>query len=151
METFLGLLAVSPVARSGNSLLGGSRGSRHTRHGLNSLRGDGCHHPAMLSRPLPEKKVLFCRRLLIGVLVSGGRQIVKFDICGGIYNQSHFRSHKRLSDGKRGKSTRASKGEAGDLEAIVSTFQQLPEEKKTEVLHRLRLALTTFSWKHERQ
>lgn len=57
--------------------------------------------------------------------------------CAGIYNQSHFRSHKRPSHGKRGKSARASKGEAGNLEAIVSTFEQLPEVKKTEVLHRL--------------
>lgn len=65
--------------------------------------------------------------------------IVKCDICGGIYNQSHLSSHKRLSHGKRGKSTRASKAGAGnlDLEAIVSMFQQLPEEKKREVLERL--------------
>jgi hypothetical protein len=35
-------------------------------------------------------------------------EIVKCDICGGIYNQSHLSSHKRLSRGKRGKSTRAS-------------------------------------------
>ena len=63
--------------------------------------------------------------------------IVKCDICGGIYNQSHLSSHKRLSHGKRGKSTRASKAGAGNLEAIVSMFQQLPEEKKREVLDRL--------------
>lgn len=60
--------------------------------------------------------------------------IVKCDICGGIYNQSHLSSHKRLSHGKRGKSTRASKAGAGNLEAIVSMFHQLPEEKKREVV-----------------
>ena len=63
--------------------------------------------------------------------------IVKCDICGGIYNQSHLSSHKRLSHGKRGKSTRASKAGAGNLEAIVSMFHQLPEEKKREVVDRL--------------
>lgn len=62
---------------------------------------------------------------------------MKWVIGGGIYNQGHFRSHKRLSHGKRGKSTGASKGEAANVEAIVSMFQQLPEEKKREVLHRL--------------
>src|SRR5260370_426837 len=43
LETFSSLLAVSPRAGSGNSLLSRSRGNRHGRLGRNSLSGDGYH------------------------------------------------------------------------------------------------------------
>ena len=59
METFVSLLAVSPVARSGNSLNlhSRSRGSRHGRLGSNSLRGDGNHHkPKLPCFSLCEKR-----------------------------------------------------------------------------------------------
>lgn len=63
--------------------------------------------------------------------------IVKCDICGGIYNQSHLSSHKRLAHGKGEMPIRAIEDEAGNLEAIVSMYQELPEERKKEVLRRL--------------
>src|SRR6266849_119484 len=43
LETFSSLLAVSPRAGSGNSLLSRSRGNRHARLGGNSLGGYGHH------------------------------------------------------------------------------------------------------------
>lgn len=64
-------------------------------------------------------------------------QIVKCDICGGIYNQSHLSSHKRLAHGKREASTGGIQGDRGNLEAIVSMYRELPEDKKREVLDRL--------------
>lgn len=64
-------------------------------------------------------------------------QIVKCDICGGIYNQSHLSSHKRLSHGKREVSTGGIQGDRGNLEAIVSLYKELPEDSKREVLDRL--------------
>ncbi len=67
-------------------------------------------------------------------------QTVKCDICGGLYNQSHLSSHKRLSHGKRETSPRSSKEEPESIEAILSLYKQLPEEWKKEVLHRLAVA-----------
>ena len=64
-------------------------------------------------------------------------QMVKCDICGGLYNQSHLGSHKRLSHGKRELSPRSSKEEPESLETILSLYKQLPDEWKKEVLHRL--------------
>src|SRR3984893_6282481 len=49
-KLFASLLAVSPRARSGNSRLSRSRGSRHGRLGRNSLRGDGHHIEKSLAR-----------------------------------------------------------------------------------------------------
>lgn len=63
-------------------------------------------------------------------------QMVRCDICGGLYNQRHLRSHKRLSHGKR-EATHRSKEEPESLETILSLYKQLPEEQKKEVLDRL--------------
>jgi hypothetical protein len=62
-------------------------------------------------------------------------QITKCDICGKIYNESHLTTHKRLSHGK-GKTRRSSKKPANP-EAILSMYEQLPDERKKEVLDRL--------------
>lgn len=64
-------------------------------------------------------------------------QIVKCDICGKIYSQSHLGSHKRLSHGKRESPSRSSKDDSAALEEILSLFESLPEEQKKEVLSRL--------------
>ena len=61
-------------------------------------------------------------------------QIVKCDICGKIYSQSHLGSHKRLSHGKRQASPRSFEDESATLETILSLFEQLPDERKQEVL-----------------
>lgn len=64
-------------------------------------------------------------------------QIVKCDICGGIYNQSHLSSHKRLSHGKSRTSSSLAKGESETLEVIVSMYAQLTDENKKAVRERL--------------
>jgi len=74
-------------------------------------------------------------------------QIVKCDLGGGIYNQSHLSSHKRLSQGKRETSPGAVEGDRGDLEAIVSLYRELPEDRKREVLERLAESAHKFDGK----
>ena len=64
-------------------------------------------------------------------------QIVKCDICGGIYNQSHLSSHKRLSHGKREASASLSKSEPPSMEVVLSLYARLPEESKKQVRARL--------------
>lgn len=64
-------------------------------------------------------------------------QIVKCDICGGIYNQSHLSSHKRLSHGKREPLLKTA---VPSLEAVLSLYAQLPEDSKREVRERLAAA-----------
>lgn len=64
-------------------------------------------------------------------------QIVKCDICGGIYNQSHLSSHKRLSHGKHEPQP---KTVAPTLEVVLSMYAQLPEESKRKVRERLTAA-----------
>jgi hypothetical protein len=63
-------------------------------------------------------------------------QIVKCDICGGIYSQSHLSSHKRLSHGRRG-ALAPTKSGAQSPEVILSLYAQLPEEDKRQVRDRL--------------
>jgi len=62
---------------------------------------------------------------------------VRCDICGGLYNQRHLSSHKRLSHGKREKPAGFSKQEPPSIAMIVSLYKQLPEKQKKEVLDRL--------------
>lgn len=64
-------------------------------------------------------------------------QIVKCDICGGIYNQSHLNSHKRLSHGKREPQP---KTVPPSLDAVLLLYAQLPEEGKRQVRERLAAA-----------
>jgi hypothetical protein len=62
--------------------------------------------------------------------------IVKCDICGKIYNQSHLTTHKRMSHGVR-ETPRLHRSEPASVEAILSMYEQLPEERKKELLDRL--------------
>lgn len=64
-------------------------------------------------------------------------QIVKCDICGGVYNQSHLSSHKRLSHSKRLALVSYLKSEPEALEVIVSMYAQLSDRSKEEVRNRL--------------
>ena len=64
-------------------------------------------------------------------------QIVKCDICGGAYNQSHLSSHKRLSHGNSGTSPSPVERGTEALEVIVSMYAQLTDERKKEVRERL--------------
>jgi hypothetical protein len=70
-------------------------------------------------------------------------QIVKCDICGGIYNQSHLSSHKRLSHGKREASPSLSNNVPPSIEVVLSLYARLPEESKKQV--RARLGATEHS------
>lgn len=62
---------------------------------------------------------------------------VKCDVCGGLYNQSHLSSHKRLSHGKRKIAALSSKSDPETLTVILSLYEQLSEEGKKEVRNRL--------------
>ena len=64
-------------------------------------------------------------------------QIVKCDVCGKIYSQSHLGSHKRLSHGKRELLSGSCKDDSVVLETILSLFERLPDERKRELLSRL--------------
>jgi hypothetical protein len=64
-------------------------------------------------------------------------QIVKCDICGGLYSESHLSSHKRLSHGKRKRSLRSFKNQPASLELILSLYEGLSEDQKKELRERL--------------
>lgn len=63
--------------------------------------------------------------------------MVQCDVCGGLYNQSHLSSHKRLSHGKRKVAALSTKSDPETLTAILSLYDQLSEEGKKEVRNRL--------------
>ena len=63
--------------------------------------------------------------------------MVQCDVCGGLYNQSHLSSHKRLSHGKRKATAVSPKSDPETLTAIFLMFEQLSEEGKMEVRNRL--------------
>lgn len=60
-------------------------------------------------------------------------QMIKCDICGKIYNESHLTTHKRRSHETR----RSSENNTASVETILSMYEQLPEERKREVFSRL--------------
>lgn len=59
-------------------------------------------------------------------------QITRCDICGKIYNESYVGTHKRRSHSKH-----SSANEPASLEAILSIYEKLPEDRKKEVRDRL--------------
>lgn len=63
-------------------------------------------------------------------------KVIKCDICGKVYNESHLTTHKLRSHGKR-EAPRSSNNEQASLETILSMYEKLPEERKKEVLARL--------------
>lgn len=88
--------------------------------------------------PAEKSPSRFFRPANSGGKVNGMSQIVRCDICGGIYNQSHLSSHKRLSHGPRAASASSPKSEPETLKAILSMYARLSEESKKEVLGRLK-------------
>ena len=64
-------------------------------------------------------------------------KMVQCDVCGGLYNQSHLSSHKRLSHGKRKAAFLSPQSDPETLSAILSLYEQLSEEGKKEVCNRL--------------
>jgi hypothetical protein len=62
----------------------------------------------------------------------GVGQITRCDICGKIYNESYLGTHKRRSHSKHSSAT-----EPASLEAILSIYEKLPEDRKKEVRDRL--------------
>lgn len=70
-------------------------------------------------------------------------RMVQCDVCGGLYNQSHLSSHKRLSHGKRKTAVLSPKNDPETLTAIFSLYEQLSEEGKKEVRNRLAATVCT--------
>lgn len=64
-------------------------------------------------------------------------QIVRCDICGKIYNESNITTHKRRSHGTPSQPTRSEEGSMASIDTILSMYEQLPDERKKEVLSRL--------------
>lgn len=64
-------------------------------------------------------------------------QIVRCDICGKIYNESNLTTHKRRSHGAPSPPTRSEEGDTPSIDAILSMYERLPDERKREVLSRL--------------
>jgi hypothetical protein len=72
--------------------------------------------------------------------VAAMSEIVKCDICGGVYNQRHLSSHKRLSHSKSRTSAPSIAGEPEKLEAVLSLYEQLSDEEKKELRNQLATA-----------
>jgi len=64
-------------------------------------------------------------------------EIVKCDICGGVYNRRHLSSHKRLSHGKSRTANLSTADEPEKLEAVLSLYEQLSDEEKKKVQDQL--------------
>ncbi len=64
-------------------------------------------------------------------------QIIKCDICGKIYNESHLTTHKRRSHGIPGTLPRSAENGKARVEAIFFLYERLPDEQKKQVLERL--------------
>lgn len=64
-------------------------------------------------------------------------QIVRCDICGKIYNESNLTTHKRRSHATPSPPTRSEEGSMASIDAILSMYERLPDERKKEVLSRL--------------
>lgn len=67
-------------------------------------------------------------------------EIAKCDICGGVYNQRHLSSHKRLSHSKNRTSGPSIAGEPEKLEAVLSLYEQLTDKEKMELRNQLATA-----------
>jgi hypothetical protein len=81
------------------------------------------------------------RYLWFGALQSGKDivemgQIVKCDICGKIYNESHLTTHKRRSHSKQG-TPRSAESATASVEGVLFLYEGLSEDQKREVLNRL--------------
>lgn len=63
-------------------------------------------------------------------------QIVRCDVCGGVYNKRYLRAHKRLSHG-RAEINPSTQSEPDAVEAIVSMYAQLSDENKKTLRDRL--------------
>jgi len=64
-------------------------------------------------------------------------KVVRCEICGGLYSQSHLSSHQRLSHGKSKAAPASAKSEPETLKTILSLYERLTEEEKKEVFSRL--------------
>lgn len=70
-------------------------------------------------------------------------RMVQCDVCGGLYNQSHLSSHKRLSHGKGKVAVVSPKSDPETLTTILSLYEQLSDEGKKEARSRLATAERT--------
>jgi len=64
-------------------------------------------------------------------------QIVRCEVCGGVYNQRYLRAHTRLSHRNTQTVTSPSKSELEALEVILSLYTQLSDKNKKTLRERL--------------
>ena len=67
-------------------------------------------------------------------------QIVKCEVCGGVYNRSHLSAHQRLSHGLGKTSNPTDAGEPQKLETVLLLYNQLSEKGKEKVRNQLESA-----------
>jgi hypothetical protein len=68
-------------------------------------------------------------------------QIVRCDVCGGVYNKRYLRAHQRLSH--RITQTSVAKSEPEALEVIVYLYAQLSDENKKVLRDRLATSMAS--------
>ena len=64
-------------------------------------------------------------------------QIVRCEICSGVFNERYLASHKRMSHGNSRTVALPRQSEPETLEVIVSVFAQLSDEGKKTLRDRL--------------
>lgn len=116
---------------------------------MDIITNSGYHAFPQKKSPFFRKPFTYTRSVSVwpfaleGACVHNGcsmLKMVKCDVCGGLYNQSHLSSHKRLSHSKRKAAFLSPKSDPETLTAILSLYEQLSEEAKKEVRNRLATA-----------
>ena len=64
-------------------------------------------------------------------------EIVRCEICGGVYNQRHLRSHQRLSHSMKKGPVAPVAGERDELDKIVSLYNLLTNQERKALLNLL--------------
>jgi len=64
-------------------------------------------------------------------------EIVKCEVCGGLFNQSYLVSHKRLAHREKTANGAPVTGEPGAIDKILSLYEQLSNQGQKDLLDRL--------------
>lgn len=64
-------------------------------------------------------------------------EIVKCEICGGLYNRSYLVSHKRLAHREKAAAGASTTGEPDPINKILSLYKQLSQQGQKDLLDRL--------------
>jgi hypothetical protein len=71
-------------------------------------------------------------------------EIIKCDECGGLFNQRHLSSHKRLSHNRKKIFPAAAAREREAVETILAVFKRLSGKARKDVLNRLNDAVNSI-------